>query len=178
MTSQDRVTELNRSAVLCWFKSFSSERKQWISPTKMWNFKGKVKELVGHAYYHAKAAFVLFFLYILRLVLRYNPGCGSTFPYCTVCPISLSLCLYTTPLSSVYLCLSVRVVHVCLVRPPVFFCFFPLLFLFLLRVSRWSNRQICSFSTGLWISHNRPQIPSSALLGSSTKRGRSGRNNN
>lgn len=27
-----------------------------------------------------------------------------------------------------------------------------------LGVSRWPNRQICSFSTGLWISYNRPQI--------------------
>lgn len=37
----------------------------------------------------------------------------------------------------------------------------------LLCVSRWPNRQICSFSTGLWISYNRPQTlsPASVLPG-------------
>lgn len=60
------------------------------------------------------------------------------------------------------------------VRPPTFSSFFvssslfPLFpFLSLLCVSRWPNRQICSFSTGLWIPHNRPQIlsPDSVLPG-------------
>lgn len=62
------------------------------------------------------------------------------------------------------------------VGPPTFssfFFFLPLLcsslsaVLSSLCVSRWPNRQICSFSTGLWISHNRPQIlsPDSVLPG-------------
>lgn len=50
-------------------------------------------------------------------------------------------------------------------HPPTFssFLFLPLLcsppssVLSFLCVNRWPNRQICSFSTGFWILHNRPQ---------------------
>lgn len=84
----------------------------------------------------------------------------------------VSLPVSHPPLS---LSLSVRVVQAS--RTPYFllffFFFFPLLcsplsaVLSSLCVSRWPNRQICSFSTGLWISHNRPQIlsPDSVLPG-------------